>query len=65
MGDCADVLEETRNKVLDDASLRAGILQDNEPGLVSIQGIDSLDILREEVFSNMLNEFVSTINNIW
>jgi hypothetical protein len=60
MANCADILEETRNKVLNDASMRAGILQDNEPGLVNLQGVDALDVLREEVFSNMLNEFVSS-----
>lgn len=58
MADCADILEETRNKVLNDASMRAGILHDNEPGLIQLQGIDAIEVLREEVHRNMLNEYV-------
>lgn len=58
MVDCANILEETRNRVLSDASMRAGILPDNEPNLISIKGVDALEVLREEVFNIMLDDFV-------
>lgn len=58
MANCAEILEETRNKVLMDASMRAGIIQENEPGLENLENIDGLEVLREEVLNNLLSEYV-------
>ena len=58
MADCAEILEDTRSKVLIDASVRAGLIQENEPGLESIEAFDGLEVLREEVLNSMLSDYV-------
>ena len=58
MADCAEILEDTRSKVLIDASMRAGIIQENEPGLEALENIDGLEVLREQVLNSLLSDYV-------
>lgn len=56
---CAHILENVRQEILDYSSYRAGILPEKEPGLVQMEGVDAIEVLREEIFKKILNDFVS------
>lgn len=56
---CATILENVRQEILDFSCYRAGILPEKEPGLVEMEGLDAVEVLREEIFKRMLKDFVN------
>ena len=59
---CSLFLEEAKQKVVEYCSYRAGILPEKEPGLVSLEGVDAIEVIREELFKRILTDFVSWRN---
>ena len=62
------ILEKGQKQVLEYSQFRAGLLKENEPGLadvvaneVALQGVDLIEVLREEVVVNIVKKFVSSL----
>lgn len=58
LGQVEEILEESKVKIFEMCSYRAGVLREKEPGLANLANGKGIEILREELCKKILSDFV-------